>query len=41
MLLSMIMNVTFQVNVLDALNNYDIKPVLWNHREDIQQELVI
>jgi len=28
-------------NVLDALNNYDIKPVLWSHREDIKQELVI
>ena len=28
-------------NVLDALNNYDIKPILWSHREDIKQELVI
>lgn len=27
-------------NVLDALNNYDINPVLWSHREDIKPELI-
>lgn len=28
-------------NILDALGNYDIKPVLWSHREDMKQELVL
>lgn len=27
-------------NVLDALNNYDITPVLWSHRDHIKHELI-
>ncbi len=26
-------------SILDALNNYDVRPVLWSHKEDVQEEL--
>lgn len=26
-------------SILDALKNYEVKPVLWSHRDDVQEEL--